>query len=286
MRVSFARRVTAICLSSLIGAVALFAGTAQAKLGPPHPEADRLWVYLLPQSPIVSGDHYQHHLRISIPKDLVGTPAPTDVRLVVRDRKTMTVIASVDASVFGGEGELPIATARSDYSLKKEALRALKALPAGEYVCALVEGDERISNVAEFTLDPEFDEGERKLLELVAVEAPPFSDVPAVGIRVAGKQDMQAPFRASQVGYALMMIDGVERSPFTEVWGGMNPEIRPGLRWLRIVRIDGNYVPPIEPGVPHQVAAIVGSYETEAITLYADRPLGKAWDAGSPTPSP
>lgn len=248
-------------------AAALSSSVAWTELGPPYPEPTQLWFTLLPQGPIQDLSQYEHAVRIFIPKAIVGQPVEPSTLEVTRESDQQTV-ASIPYTPIGS-ATYPIGCSSSPFKLSKIP-PALKALPGGTYSVAIMVGGRRCSNAAKFVLDRAADLTALPVLELVPLDPPPSYRLPMLGVRVNGSKTFTGEsIKYSDVAYAALIVDGVERRPQMMVWAGPDPLLKTGARWEIILDINGNYAPPIEPGKPHRIELRVNRYTAKPIDLSA-----------------
>lgn len=263
-----------------VGCLLLFGtGPARAELGPVPPEPDRLWFMLCAQSPIANGSDYDQRLRFLTPSEKIGEPMP-EFRLEFREGKTQKPVLSFDFAPFRKPRD--IAPMSTSFSGIPQAERGrLGSLPEGEYLVAVTQSGTRCSNVARFAIEKGFKTEELPVLEAFALEPPPYRELPFLGLRVAGSSGFSKPIRNSDACYAELTVDGVVRRWTATVWGGVDPELRPGARWVTIVDPAGFLAPPIEPGKDHQLEVRAREYRAGPILFNPGVSDGEAWDAAT-----
>lgn len=248
-------------------AVTLFTSAAWTELDPPYPEPAQLWFTLMPQSPIQDFSQYEHAVRTFIPEAIVGQPVEPSTLEVTRESDHQTV-ASIPYTPIGST-TYPIGCSSSPFRFYKIP-PALKALPDGSYSVAILVGGRRCSNAAKFVLERAADLNTLPVLELVPLDPPPFYRLPMLGVRVNGSKTFAGEsLKYSDVAYAALIVDGVERRPQWLVWAGPDPLLKTGARWEIILDISGNYSPPIDPGKPHRVELRVDHYAANPVDIPA-----------------
>jgi len=252
-----------------------------ADLGPRPPEPDRLWFGLCTQSPIPYGGAYEHDFAIFIPGESAGKPVPC-MKLEIKRARDQKPVAALAFEPFGDETCLPLGFSTSADGLPRDARQQLADLPEGEYAAAITTVGERCSNVSRFLIQPGVDPKERPVLEAVALEPPPYCELPLFGLRVTGSQDLKETFRFNDACFPDLIVDGVRRRRTLEIHSGGNPALRNGTRWTIVISAGGYLAPPIEPGEPHKLEVRVGEYRSEPIDFDPGRPEGEAWDAETP----
>jgi hypothetical protein len=261
---------------AIIVAVLLQPITTFAYLGPLPPKPDRLWFTLFPDSPIVSGADYAHALDCSEAYDRDSGA----FLLQMRAQDTMQILATAYLSGVGTRtySPLPPDLPEDDQRMVQRRLHPFAKLPPGKFVCAIILDGERVSNVAEFEVDPDFDIARRPVLELAPIEATPYSGLPAIGVRINGSEMLEDTFRFSQVVDADIDVDEIPRGKTILIWGGLDPEIVKGSRRSFIAPIDGFRSPEIEPNVAHKARLNFMTYQSNEIELKPERTLGERWD--------
>ncbi|MCP4645502.1 MAG: hypothetical protein GY851_33975 [bacterium] len=179
---------------------------------------------------------------------------------------------------FREAATLPSGISTSDDGLPRDWRERLSFLPEDEYVAAITEAGKRCSNVSGFAVQRDAKTEDRGVLEIVALEPPPYREVPLLGMRVTGSSTLQETFDATAAHYANLTVDGIPRNWTVRVWGGLAPELGVGDRWVMVVDPGGFLLPSIEPGKPHRLKAQVGEYLAEPIDFNPGSPHGEAWD--------
>jgi hypothetical protein len=187
-----------------------------------------------------------------IPKALVGKPIESCKFEVTRE-SDHKVVAAIPYAPFGHDETYPLGFATSPFTFD-ETPPALKALPDDTYTVAITTGGRRCSNAAQLVLDYGADRTDLPVLELVALEPPPFYHLSMLGVRVnASKAFTGGLISYMDICNPVLIVDDVRRKMQTFAFCGGNPLLKSGEHWTNILDISSNYEPPIEPGKPHRV---------------------------------
>jgi hypothetical protein len=265
--------MTQYCASGIPIACMILAGSVYADLGPRPPEAGGLWFALLIQSPISSGTEYDHRFHVEIPPSLLGLDAP-QIMLEVRMAESHTVKCQVPFKPFS-DGKLRRAASSG---LNLAEIEPLHSLPPGTYLAALVADGKRCSNVCPFTIDPFLNEFELPVLDLVALEAPPYRHLPWLGLRVCLPEDPPEDLRPSNLAFVPLLVDGIERIKTLQIFAGGRGRWRAGARYLYILDAEGYRKPKVEARDTHEVSINAAGFGTGPIVVGKETPLGTAWD--------
>lgn len=250
--------------------------SAHAELGPQPAPADQLWFSLVVQSPIRHISDYTQRWENYVARDLYGTTTP-EIALELRRASDYALVGSVDYNPLHGHDT--VCEVSTSEQPNPKLFAALGTVEDGNYVAAFVSKQKRISNVAPFQIDSVLNVANLSPIELIAVEPPPFYDLPLLGLRVYAESRINlANIHFSTFYHCPLLVDGNEQSLTVLVWGGMDPQLKPGDRWLILRNISGFYRPIIKPGVEHKVALVLPAFTTEPALLSPLRPLGNAWD--------
>ncbi len=242
---------------------------------PPAASGSSLWVWLLAKSPIRSLAEYHHALRTDPP----GAPPlykPTPVPacdLEIRRAGDQQRVA-----------RLPyVGYLRENREFDQSDRRRIGDPLDGGYLLALVVGDVRCSNVAEFEIRSAYDPSKERPLRLMALEPGPGGAPRYLGLRGTGPTPEDPEFDTVAVHCPNLIVDGVERR-VKEIVGSFLT-VGPGRQAEAIVDLQA-YVPPIALDKPHTVKARFRQYESNAVQLPGDGRLARAWDDATPRLAP
>ena len=126
---------------------ALFTFSASAYIGPKPPEPDRLWLALLPVSPIQDFTQYNHHVRPYQYQTLEDTP-DLPLHLEFREKETQKVIRIFPYTYRDSLFESRYKSPQAIEKLKSETHH----FPEGRYLVAITLHGKRCSNVMEFQI--------------------------------------------------------------------------------------------------------------------------------------
>ncbi len=264
-----------VVLCCVVAGACAFGGFAD--IGPLPAKADRIWFTILPASPIKSAADFEIRHRYGRPDLEEDRVFPNEIRLVIRDSRRFRVVQTFPLNLFQG-GKLSIGGS-DRLGLSKVELQRMDELEDGAYFIAIVGDGERLSNVTELIIDENFDLDAEPILEVVALEPPPYRDLPFLAMRINGTSWMGIELMHSSFSHPGITADGVQRQRTVLVGGGLNGTLRPGDRWLRILEIDGALWPRIERGRTHEYSVQARRLEPVTIVASPDRPHGDAWDA-------
>ncbi|MFC1601188.1 M56 family metallopeptidase [Candidatus Sumerlaeota bacterium] len=223
-------------------------------------KAPAAWATLFVKSPIRSVKEYEHVL---LGDKLVSC------ELEIRSAKDNRVVLKSPRASLARKG-----------GLTEAELRQLASLPDGEYLVALTVDGARCSNVATFKLAADFDPVQHPTLTVTALDPPPGQQLPLLGLRAIGPTPEDPKLLHTSVAFPVVTIDGVDHSASTMKWAGPDGPLRSGETRLQILDLE-HFAPPIKPG-RHTIKIKVGKYESAPITVAADWPLARQWDAQSP----
>jgi len=170
------------------------------------------------------------------------------------------------------------------------ARRRIGQLPDGKYLLAFCVEDKRYSNVAQLTLDSDFDPSTYPTLSLIPLEMEPGQKLPLLGIRAIGPTPQDQDLTNMSIAFPRIFVDGIEhkgKGPISIMM--VVAPLEPGKVYTRILSLDG-YEPAIKPGQKHTAKAIVGRYESAPVVIPADDILSQQWDKSTeklpPIPPP
>jgi hypothetical protein len=227
-----------------------------------------VWITFLPVSPILSISE------ISFTYHPDWIPEPKEYKQALFPQCDLEIRRLSDQKRMA---RVSIESNFSFSQLSQQTLRRIGQIPDGEYLAAFCIGDKRCSNVAQFTIESNFDPLKYKTLTLIPLEPAPGYEMKYLGLRTVGPTPTDYTLSNFMITYPNLIVDGVERHPMAIAWSGPIGPLPTGRVFANILIIS-NYGPQIEPGKKHAIKASAGNYESESIEIPLTSSLGQKWD--------
>jgi len=271
--------VAMVCL--VLTAWLLAAGYAAAET-PGAPEGGRpVSMIIFVESPIrSSGDYYHQYWNNGL--DTLD-PAKHVIELEVRTADNTRQVARVPRIIHPGiyPGNVLKLGGIGGDKLSDAQKLWMGELPDGEYLAAVMIDGKRVSNVARFVVDKDFDPKKEPTLALTPLPLAPGQTTPCLGITVVGPDPADPVLDYMHIFYPGLVVDGILHEAHPGGWAGANEVIKPGQRYLHLLtNLDlykiGN------PSGTHRVKAVIGEHESAEVTIPAGNDLDRLWDASTP----
>jgi len=270
------------------GGATIDGAVQDGRQGDGEAEQRPVWVTLMPRSPIRTLKEYHHTFRA---RSLIPEGAEiTSCEFEIRSASDNVQIARSPYVAGTGTGPLRDALASGKIykretsgggMLTESERRRIGDLADGDYLTALIVNGVRCSNVAQLTIDSDFDPQTEPTLKLIPLDAGPGLSLPYLGIRAIGPTPQDPELTNYVVAFPRIFVDGVEPRRSAILWVGPVGPLQSGQIHTRILDISTNLEPPIDPGTPHEIYVKVGKYESAPITLEVDETLARVWDEAS-----
>ncbi|MHC4713425.1 MAG: hypothetical protein ACYTAN_09180 [Planctomycetota bacterium] len=276
----------------LVGLVLLMppAGAKDAPFEPAVPAEQRLWLTILPASPIRSIGLFELTYFGPAIEDL--DPDSTETNLEIRLPDARTVVARLpriipphrrpDASWrFDPEGVVTLSDVQQELA---------SGVGEGDYLIAVNVNGQRASNVAALKVHAGFNPLEDPVLQLVPLSLGPGQELPHVGFVVTGPEPADPDLWEFNMKYPVVIVDGVERRVERSYMTGSGHPLRPGERFRKIITDLDGAQPPIERGRQHEVRVRLTretpieetesdlGYLSDPVTIPAGGDLERLWD--------
>jgi hypothetical protein len=184
----------------------------------------------------------------------------------------------------------------TEWPLSAANLSRIGPLPDGNYVIAWTIDHRRVSNVASFRIDSQFNPTKSPLLALSQMEPPSDREFPYLILRAFRPQKSDPAPLNEEIMYPLLSFDGQIRDVDGKYINGMDEPLAigtgyaypldvPSYTWLPE---QSKSINPPQLGKPYTVFALVGKghRKSNSIAISYKHPLADAWDAATASIKP
>jgi hypothetical protein len=146
----------------------------------------------------------------------------------------------------------------------------LDNLGDGTFLCAILGGGHRFSNVSLVTIDHSYHPDLHPIIKLAGV-ASPEGDIRHIAVWVVPSRNPPQSIWDFDLWYPYISIDGKWSGPGLIAWSGQNRFIPPGTGWGEIVSLEGR-MPPVTPFKKAAVQVRIIENFIEHVDLFSPNP--------------
>lgn len=162
-------------------------------------------------------------------------------------------------------------------TLSNSNFAQLNSLGDGKYQCAILLNGARCSNVFEVTIDHTYNPSKSPVLTLKTIDWPNEDSLNEIAVFVTAPKDANPPLKTNCFVESQLVVDGTLRNPVRRLYFGPVGVLEPGHTTSGILQLS-NYSPAIQSAKSHRIQVLVGSYQSEEVSLTIDPATGEAFD--------